>query len=205
MKKPKRFNLISQFEKEIKGNIWDFMGECNVICITINLFMKNGKNIMGAGIAKEAKDRFEGIDHDIAFVYDTFGFGTYLMATEYRTKRKGDIITGINCTHIFTFPTKPAWIRVNKSRSNVLPYYRTKPFVFAGKDIPGYMGYSDIELIKKSASSLKSMIEASMFLKRVILPKPGCSHGGLKWEDVREELKEVGLYQLDAIQFIEKG
>jgi hypothetical protein len=203
MKREKKHEL--QLLKEIKGNIWDFIGRSNVICITINLYFKNDKNIMGAGIAKEAKERYPELPHNVAFIYDNFGFDTHILMTEHLTKMKNNILTGINITHIIGFPTKPAWVRVNKTRSNILPYYRTLPFVFAGKDIPGYMGYSDLELIKKSAKYLKKKIELAGFWNRVILPKPGCSHGGLQWNNVKEALKEIGLYQMKEITFIEKG
>lgn len=43
---------------------------------------------------------------------------------------------------------------------------------------------SDIELIKKSADSLnKVAIENPN--KKYLLPRPGCSNGNLKWEDVK--------------------
>jgi hypothetical protein len=200
MKKPKRFKLTSNFEKEMVGNIWDYIGKVDGICITINLYFKDGKNIMGAGIAKEAKERYPGIDHDIAFTHDTFGMETiHIIKCDLSNPKK------IGGTKIITFPTKPAWIRVNKSKSNVLPFYRTKPFVFSGKDIPGYMGYSDLRLIKKSAENLRYVLDALRGLwQRVLIPKPGCSNGGLQWDDVKAVLKEDGLYHLDQVTFISK-
>lgn len=201
MKKPKKYKLTYQLDKEIIGNIWDYIGKVDAICITINLYFKDGKNIMGAGIAKEAKERYPEIDHSIAFVHDTFGSEMCHiikcdMSDPYR----------IGGTKIITFPTKPAWIRVNKTKSNVLPFYRIKPFVTVGKDIPGYMGYSDIDLIKKSAATLRYTLDALRNLwSCVLIPRPGCSHGGLKWEDVKEVLKEDGLYNMNQVTFISKG
>lgn len=199
--KPKKHKLSYQLNKEITGNIWDYIGKVDGICITINLYFKDGKNIMGAGIAKEAKERYPGIDHNIAFVHDTFGAEMcHIMQCDMSNPHQ------IGGTKIITFPTKPAWIRVNKSKSNVLPFYRTKPFVFAGRDIPGYMGYSDLRLIKKSAASLRYVLDALRNLwKIVLIPRPGCSHGGLDWEDVKEVLIEDGLYNMDQVTFISKG
>lgn len=47
--------------REEYGNIWNMKSD--VLCITTNGFVKNnGRAVMGAGIAKEAKDRIPGID-----------------------------------------------------------------------------------------------------------------------------------------------
>jgi len=199
----KKHKLIPSIEKEIKGNIWDYIGKCDAMCIPINLYMKDEKNIMGAGLAKELKERYPEIPHSIFFIYNNFGFDIHILMTEHLTKSKNNIITGINTTLILGFPTKPEWIRVNKSRSNVLPYYKTKPFVFAGKDIPGYMGYSDLKLIKKSATILKRKIEITGW--KVILPKVGTGKGELEWKNVKKVLEEVGLYQMNEVTIIEKG
>jgi len=38
-----------------------------------------------------------------------------------------------------------------------------------------------------------------------MLPKVGTGKGELEWKDVKEVLKEVGLYQMDEVTIIEKG
>ena len=45
------------------GNMWDAYGECDLFCITTNSTLTNDDRlIMGGGIAREALDRFPGID-----------------------------------------------------------------------------------------------------------------------------------------------
>lgn len=49
--------------KEIKGNVWDVLNYTTSVCIlTNNTVLENGNNIMGAGIAKEAKTRNPGLE-----------------------------------------------------------------------------------------------------------------------------------------------
>jgi len=49
--------------KEIQGNVWDLLDDTSAVCIlTNNVVLKNGKNIMGAGIAKEAVMRNPGLE-----------------------------------------------------------------------------------------------------------------------------------------------
>lgn len=54
--------------KEIIGNAFNnpYLEEVDAICVTTNMSTKrNGKAVMGAGIAKDAKSRFHGIDEDL--------------------------------------------------------------------------------------------------------------------------------------------
>jgi len=54
--------------KEIIGNAFSnsYLEEVDAICITTNTSTKkNGKAVMGVGIARDAKDRFHGIDEDL--------------------------------------------------------------------------------------------------------------------------------------------
>lgn len=57
---------------EIVGNIWD--SDVDAICITTNgTVMSNGRNIMGGGIALEAKQRVPDIDLDHGTAIKQFG------------------------------------------------------------------------------------------------------------------------------------
>ena len=53
---------------EITGSAFSnpYLSEVDAICITTNMSTKrNGKAVMGAGIAKDAKSLFNGIDEDL--------------------------------------------------------------------------------------------------------------------------------------------
>lgn len=48
--------------KTVQGNIWDFHNQGLPICITTNVGWKNnGENVMGRGVAQQAKEKFPGL------------------------------------------------------------------------------------------------------------------------------------------------
>lgn len=72
------------------------------------------------------------------------------------------------------------------SIKNIVPKW--KIFSFPTKH--NWWEKSDMELIIKSA---KELVEISNLYanETICLPKPGCSNGGLKWPDVKEELEKI--------------
>jgi len=44
--------------REIRGNIWDYLGEAVIVITTNGTVKKNGEAVMGRGCALEAKQRF---------------------------------------------------------------------------------------------------------------------------------------------------
>lgn len=45
--------------REAFGNLWDWYDQGSWVCITTNGFVKrNGENVMGAGVAKQCKERY---------------------------------------------------------------------------------------------------------------------------------------------------
>lgn len=44
--------------RERYGNMWDFANEYDAVCILTNMEVRNGCNIMGAGSAREAAQRY---------------------------------------------------------------------------------------------------------------------------------------------------
>jgi hypothetical protein len=53
---------------------------------------------------------------------------------------------------------------------------------------------SSLELIKQSAEELRMLARTEVGKDRTFyLPRPGCSNGGLRWEDVKPVLESVGL------------
>lgn len=52
---------------------------------------------------------------------------------------------------------------------------------------------SDIELIRKSCNELKGLMDMfpEMKDKPVVIPRPGCGCGRLKWDDVRVVMQEI--------------
>jgi len=210
-RKPKRHKLekipvtqpIEPLEKEIKGNILDYIGKRSIVCVTTNCFVKkNGENVMGAGNAKDFKNAYPDLPFSIG-VGLKFGPGPSIV-------KSIPIVDGrkVKNTYIMTFPTKPDYVVVKKDKTNILPIYRDK--CSKGQKVPGYMGYSDLELIRKSADFINFEIQIMEkykvpWIHGVIIPKPGIENRGLTWKKVKKVLKETGLYDNPIVQFIEKG
>lgn len=78
--------------KEMQGDLFQLLAP---ICIPTNgCLKKNGAAVMGAGVAKQAKQRFKNIDKSLGFLIDLQGNHVHL-------------ISGV--PPIFSFPTKDHW------------------------------------------------------------------------------------------------
>lgn len=74
-----------------------------------------------------------------------------------------------------------------KSTGNVVYFFRDKRIItFPTKHV--WWDPSDIELIKKSAGQLAGIARANPD-RLFYLPRPGCGNGGLRWENVKPEIK----------------
>lgn len=132
--------------KIIKTDIFKY--PCDAVCITTNgEIKKNGRAVMGAGVARSFRDRIKNIDLVLADSLKQHG-------------NKCRIFYKIGKVSIIAFPTKILW-----------------------------QDHSDINLIRKSAKELKQII-IDHNLNMVLLPKPGCSNGGLIWNTVKDVLEE---------------
>ena len=162
---------------ERHDNIWNQINKSDIICVTTNLCLAKDKAIMGAGIAKQAADRYP----DCASILGQ------ALASGKRCPTK---IAQDGKTEIWSFPTKLATVQFEQ----LLPQYKTK---YKRQDpnsfYPGWMGYSDLQLIVESAIQLK----ASTANKIVAIPRPGCGKGGLEWERVKTFLEPI----LDSNRF----
>ncbi len=76
--------------KEITGDIWDFYDQGHWIVIPTNLSHKaNGDAVMGAGLAKQAVDRFS----SLPFRLGQLGYGVHAFLD----------------LHLYALPTKDNW------------------------------------------------------------------------------------------------
>ena len=93
--------------KEIIGNAFNnpYLEEVDAICITTNTCTKrNGKAVMGAGIAKDTKSRFHGIDEDLGKIIREKGSVVAIIRNEKFQCGKNDKEISIVC-----FPSKYEW------------------------------------------------------------------------------------------------
>ena len=59
--------------KYAHGNIWDYYNKGHLITITTNGTVKNGKCVMGAGIALQAKQKFPEVPEQLGKLIQEFG------------------------------------------------------------------------------------------------------------------------------------
>ena len=81
--------------KEVIGDIWDY--QADYVCITTNGYVKvNGAAVMGRGVAKQAQERFPGIEFSLGQKLRAEGNHIYLILVQ-------------NQKIIITFPVKHHW------------------------------------------------------------------------------------------------
>ena len=151
--------------REVYGDAWEMVEDSrtkyNTICILTNGNLdRNGDNVMGRGIARQAKQKHPELPRMIGQHLRLIGNSPLAISGR-----------GIGARYnIVTFPTKHSW-----------------------KDD------SDIELIKESAVTLNALAEENNL--EVLLPRPGCGNGGLKWSEVRQVLEEVLGERVTVVSF----
>ena len=83
------------------GNGFDLALEGDVICITTNGEVRNdGRAVMGAGIAKFARDTFPGTDKRLAQLLHAHGNRAFRLSNEIYKRKK---------VTLATYPTKHKW------------------------------------------------------------------------------------------------
>ena len=149
----------------IKANIVDLYKNGKIICVTTNGFIKkNGQGVLGKGNALAMATYYPKLPSNLAA----------------HIKQNGHIVGAIG-KGIISFPTKP----ISGNYDQVLD--KMKNMYKADQVIPGYHCKSNIKLIEKSMNQLNEFIE-KFNLEEVFLPLPGCSNGGLTFEEVKSIL-----------------
>lgn len=150
----------------------------NAICITTNGFVKNnGCAVMGRGCAKEAADADPSLPRRL---------GTHLRANGPQVIILGHWMGQRHSIPLVTFPVKPQSIIFDGN--NVVKHMRGRFQI--GDTVPGWAAKASLPLILKSAKELADAADALGWI-RVILPRPGCGAGELKWSDIKPALGEI--------------
>ena len=169
----------------VEGDLWKEVdsGKYDAVLIPTNGFVsyKSGENIMGAGVAKKAKQRYPGIEKKL---------GTLLKVNASRARdphRKEPwnipylIGRDDNGTRIISFPTKPTWVYSEGYNQHVMEKFRAEVSL-KGK-MPGFASKSDLILIERSATEIAKIADSQNFT-RIALPTVGTGQGELEVDDV---------------------
>jgi len=158
---------------EIEGDL--FLQQCDAICITTNGFVNSrGENVMGAGIAGHAKRRWPFLPGRLGRLIREYGHQVHNMThgMEFTPEQTPPYA-------IVSFPTK--WCVIT-NLDDLLPRFQRE---YAGQGqlrLPGWMGKSDLELIRRSTLQLVRLTQMQGW-EKVCLTRPGCGMGGLNWEE----------------------
>lgn len=172
--------------REIQGDLWKYVEELEVpaCAITTNGSYSKAKATMGAGIAREARDRYPIVELQLAqFLAANKGYWK-----EHTDEYEGDIWVDEPWNipypmmkepfYMFSFPTKRSFLTVNRDKSNVGEYYRHA--CHYGNTIVGWKGVSDLTLIERSARLLVDLVDTAK-VSMLVMPRPGCGRGNLSW------------------------
>jgi len=135
----------------------EILSQASAICFTSNgILHRDGRLIMGAGVAKAFRDKFGGLAILAGKAVHKSGNICQIIDTTSILVDDNGHYSKYHYTAIIAFPTKHHW-----------------------KDP------SDPELIKKSTIRLRYLADQQKW-ENIYLPRPGVGLGGLNWKDVRK-------------------
>lgn len=163
----------------------EILKSADAICFTSNgIIKKNGELVMGAGVAKAFKNNWPELPQ-------IFGYKVRAGC--------GCCLSNGNRVHI-TYP--------NSSYTKKLRGPKAPDAIISFPTKHHWRDKSDLNLIKKSAEQLVEKTnsrEDPYKWKKIFLPAPGCSNGGLDFEkEVRPVLEPI-LDDRFTITFLPKG
>ena len=168
--------------KELRGNLFEpqtykpYIGVPDAICITTNgALNKASESIMGKGCALEAKRAYPGVAKELGQKIKSFGNVTQIIRHSIRTNPS-----------LVAFPVKRTGMHI-KSRLDVV-WHMAKRFK-PGDFVPGWALKADPVLIRESAMRLAALANQHGW-EKVVLVRPGCGAGTLRWDEVKPILEE---------------
>ncbi len=158
----------------VTGDAFKVFNEYDAFCIPTNGYLKdNGHNVMGAGIAKIANEKWSLASK----------LGYYLKLTDADIPY---VLDRIDNTYILNFPVKPVYRQATED--NIVGHMKGK--FKLGDYVPGWACKAEIQIIKRSIYCLQQMVDFYGWNK-ILLPKPGCGNGGLKWDEVKLAIQSI--------------
>lgn len=159
----------------VTADIMRLIGRVDAICITTNESLNvRGECIMGAGIAKQAKNYWPDIP--------------LLLGNQISAGNKGvQVIKQVETTDIVSFPTKPGDTEVGTEGFTLLPKFQERFPV--GTVAQGWAFMSSIDIIKTSVDELVDLAHDREW-NTVAMPVPGVGFGGLPRNEVMALLED---------------
>ena len=131
---------------------------------------RNGVGVMGAGLAKQAKIKFPGIEYDLGNLLKTEG--NQVGWIRRRTFKK------VEQENLVAIPVKPCFLKIDVEEQKEFIIHRMRDHYKIGDCVPGFHCMADLFIIRRSLEQLIRFIEKHS-LERVFIPLLGCGNGGL--------------------------
>lgn len=162
--------------KEITGNIFSPDLGADAICVTTNGCLRaNGELVMGAGIAQQFAERYPNLPRVLGLAVKDF---------RYKRDYRPYLEPGDDPNHVYIHWTWD-WDGGSPGLSQ-----DPEPLVVSYPTKHDWRYQSDPELIERSARELVKVADY-LGLKKVVLPRPGCGLGGLRWRDVKKVIEPI--------------
>lgn len=129
--------------REMQVDIWSYQGQAVIAITTNGSLTRDGRAIMGKGVAKQAAERFPELRHQLG------------RLLQVRGNHVHEIMPGL-----VSFPVEET------------PY-----------SLP------ELRLIRRSAEELRLLTDQCGWTQ-VLVPRPGCGGGGMRWQEVQPVLEE---------------
>lgn len=150
------------------GDIWDLV-DTHIIGIPTNGFVtRNGAGVMGAGLAKQAADRYPGIKYNLGIHLRTHG---HVVGWVWNESDAG----------ILSIPVKRAYLKLKTEDDLNLLLTSERHRYRIGNSVPGFLCKAEVSLIEQSMQQLNSFIHKNQ-IGRVAIPLLGCGNGELSYE-----------------------
>ena len=129
--------------REMQVDIWSYQGQAIIAITTNGSITRDGRAIMGKGVARQAAERFPELRHQLG------------RLLQVRGNHVHEIMLGL-----VSFPVEET------------PY-----------SLP------ELRLIRRSAEELRLLADQCGWTQ-VLVPRPGCGGGGMRWQEVQPVLEE---------------
>jgi len=161
--------------QEVIGDIWDYWLDMYLIAIPVNGFVKkNGRAVMGKGLAKQARERIPDIDLVLGKAIIRGGWSEIYQ-----------IAPGI-----VSFPVKRD--HAIYDGTNVVRHMRGRLAI--GDPAPGWALKAETAIIESSLGTLRNWYPT---FERIVIPRVGCGAGELNWVvDVKPLCERCGDWLL---------
>jgi hypothetical protein len=117
----------------------------------------------------------------------------YVITTNFSMRKDGHAVMGRGCA----LEAKEKWpdvslllgalLRTNEHRVHVLRIIRKDRYLISYPVKFFFSERADLDLITVSAEQLRNLAQ-DLGLKNIVMPRPGCGNGGLRWEEVKLEI-----------------